>query len=440
MFKLRTVADLTKTYIITSSKLKVAHSSIIALTICTIFAIITNIRAPVFLQILLFLLGGFLIYKINFKLKSFRYNLDFYLILRESLLYVLHTNRLYTTSKDSSGYEKIIRSAILEYELDRQKGHVIIKALITGDEFSTKIKSLDDVLCGVLGLELEEKIIRPSFTEYHFYYIKPERLVLQSHNQRQEIDSLDIDLGYGVNYNPIKCPHILVSGGTGSGKSVFISFLILELLKRQSTVYIADPKNSDLGSLSHYIGDKYVSTNPNNIARVVRLVVEAMTARYQIMRDNFQYGSNFTNHGFKPVWLIFDEMGAFQASGTDKKSKEIITEVMDGIKQIILLGRQAGVFILVSAQQVNASATLSTELRDNLGLRIALGANSSEGYRMVFGSATPKNLKPIEVKGAGYLYMQGSGKESAQYWESPYLDITQFDFIKELQLYVTKSK
>ena len=440
MFKLRTVADLTKTYIITSSKLKVAHFSIVALTICSIFAIIANIRAPVFLQILIFLLGGFLIYKINFKLKSLRYNLDFYLILRESLLYVLHTNRLYTTSKDSSGYEKIIRSAILEYELDRQKGHVIIKALITGDEFSTKIKSLDDVLCGVLGLELEEKIIRPSFTEYHFYYIKPERLVLQSHNQRLEIDSLDIDLGYGVNYNPIKCPHILVSGGTGSGKSVFISFLILELLKRQSTVYIADPKNSDLGSLSHYIGDKYVSTNPNNIARVVRLVVEAMTARYQIMRDNFQYGSNFTDHGFKPVWLIFDEMGAFQASGTDKKSKEIITEVMDGIKQIILLGRQAGVFILVSAQQVNASATLSTELRDNLGLRIALGANSSEGYRMVFGSATPKNLKPIEVKGAGYLYMQGSGKESAQYWESPYLDITQFDFIKELQLYVTKSK
>lgn len=438
MFKLRTVADLTKTYIITSSKLKVAHSSIIALTICTIFAIITNIRAPVFLQILLFLLGGFLIYKINFKLKSFRYNLDFYLILRESLLYVLHTNRLYTTSKDSSGYEKIIRSAILEYELDRQKGHVIIKALITGDEFSTKIKSLDDVLCGVLGLELEEKIIRPSFTEYHFYYIKPERLVLQSHNQRQEIDSLDIDLGYGVNYNPIKCPHILVSGGTGSGKSVFISFLILELLKRQSTVYIADPKNSDLGSLSHYFGDKYVATTPNNIARIVRLVVEEMQSRYQYMHDNFQYGSNFTNHGFKPVWLIFDEMGAFQASGTDKKSKEIITEVMDGIKQIILLGRQSGIFILVSAQQMR-SETLNTDLRDNLGLRIALGANSSEGYRMVFGSATPDKFKPIEVKGAGYLYMQGSGKETAQYWESPYLDTSQFDFIKELQLYLKET-
>ncbi|HFV3684804.1 TPA: FtsK/SpoIIIE domain-containing protein [Streptococcus pneumoniae] len=419
MFKLRQSADLTRNNIISCYKLKIMHWLILSISACILFSTIVNIRAPTFVQILFIFLGGFIIYKIHLKIKIFRYDLEHYLIIRESLLYVLHTNRLYTTYKDSTGQEKVIRSAILEYELDRQKGHVLIKALIRGDEFSHKLKSLEDELCGVLELELEKKILRPSVAEYHFYYIKPKRLVLQSHNQRQEIDSLDIDLGYGVNYNPIKCLHILVPGGTGRGKSVFISFLILELLKRQSTVYIADPKNSDLGSLSHYIGDKYVSTNPNNIARVVRLVVEAMTARYQIMRDNFQYGSNFTDHGFKPVWLIFDEMGAFQASGTDKKSKEIITDVMDGIKQIILLGRQAGVFILVSAQQVNASATLSTELRDNLGLRISLGANSSEGYRMVFGSATPKNLKPIEVKGAGYLYMQGSGKESAQYWESP---------------------
>ena len=439
MFKLRQSADLTKTYIITSIKLKTVHFSIIALTTCIMFGIIVNIRAPTFVQILFIFLGGLIIYKIHLKIKIFRYNLEYYLIIRESLLYVLHTNRLYTTSKDSSGYEKIIRSAILEYELDRQKGHVIIKALITGDEFSTKIQSLDDVLCGVLGLELEEKIIRPSFTEYHFYYIKPERLVLQSHNQRQEIDSLDIDLGYGVNYNPIKCPHILVSGGTGSGKSVFISFLILELLKRQSTVYIADPKNSDLGSLSYYFGEEYVATTPNNISRIVRQVLEQLHERYQYMRENFQYGANFSEHGFKPIWLIFDEMGAFQASGTDKKSKEVIVEVMDGIKQIILLGRQAGVFILISAQQMRAE-TLNTDLRDNLGLRIALGANSSEGYRMVFSSATPDKLKPIKVKGAGYLYMQGSGKETAQYWESPYLDTTQFDFIKELQLYITKLK
>lgn len=439
MFKLRQSADLTRNNIISCYKLKIMHWLILSISACILFSTIVNIRAPTFVQILFIFLGGFIIYKIHLKIKIFRYNLEHYLIIRESLLYVLHTNRLYTTYKDSTGQEKVIRSAILEYDLDRQNSHILIKALITGDEFSKKLQSLDDLLCGAPELELEEKIIRPSYVEYHFYYKKPDRLVLQSHNQRQDIDSLDIDLGYGVNYNPVKCPHILVSGGTGSGKSVLISVLILEFLKRQSTVYIADPKNSDLGSLSHYFGNKYVATTPNNIARIVRIVVEEMQERYQVMRDNFQYGSNFSEHGFKPICLILDEMGAFQASGTDKKSKEVIVEVMDGIKQIILLGRQAGVFILISAQQMRAE-TLNTDLRDNLGLRIALGANSSEGYRMVFGSATPDKLKPIEVKGAGYLYMQGSGKETAQYWESPYLDTTQFDFIKELQLYITKLK
>ena len=438
MFKIKQVADLKKNYILSCHRLKLLHWSTLAITICIIFSIIANIRAPDFIRIVFYLFSGFLIYKFHLKLKHLRYEADYYFILRESLLYVLNTNQLYTTNKDSSGYENIVRSAVLQYELDKGKGHVLVKALITGDEFSKKVQSLDDVLAGTLGLELEEKIIRPSFVEYHFYYKKHDRLVLQSHNQKQEIDNLDIELGYGITYSPAKCPHILVSGGTGSGKSVFISFLILELLKRQSTVYIADPKNSDLGSLSHYFGDKYVATTPNNIARIVRLVVEEMQSRYQYMHDNFQYGSNFTDHGFKPVWLIFDEMGAFQASGTDKKSKEIITEVMDGIKQIILLGRQSGIFILVSAQQMR-SETLNTDLRDNLGLRIALGANSSEGYRMVFGSATPDKFKPIEVKGAGYLYMQGSGKETAQYWESPYLDTSQFDFIKELQLYLKET-
>lgn len=55
---------------------------------------------------------------------------------------------------------------------------------------------------------------------------------------------------------------------------------------------------------------------------------------------------------------------------------------------------------------------------------------------MVLGSATPDKIPPIEVKGAGLLYMQGSGKEKAQYWESPYIDMENFDFIAELQKYI----
>lgn len=219
----------------------------------------------------------------------------------------------------------------------------------------------------------------------------------------------------------------------GSGKSMMISYFLIEFLKQQSSVYVCDPKNSDLGSLAYYLSEDKVAYKPTHIARIVREVVQEMNLRYDKVKENYKYGSNFIDHNYKPVWLIFDEMGSFQASGTDKTSKAIIDEVMTELKQIILLGRQAGVFILVSAQQMR-SETLNTDLRDNLGLRISLGANSSEGYRMVLGSFA-NDLKPIDVIGAGYLYMQGSGKENAQYYESPYFT-EEYNFIEELKKYI----
>lgn len=82
--------------------------------------------------------------------------------------------------------------------------------------------------------------------------------------------------------------------------------------------------------------------------------------------------------------------------------------------------------------------TLNTDLRDNLGLRVALGANSQEGYKMVFGSASP-TPQPIEEKGAGFLYLQGSGKETAQYYEAPWVDREKYNFIEEIKKYTSVS-
>lgn len=348
-------------------------------------------------------------------------------ILHYDLLEFIINNKLY--SEDSNG---IVTSSRFSYKL--ADNVIIIYALMSGNYFDNKLRDLQVQLQGLMDLEITEKIIRHNCTEYHFNINKPQRLEVTT--QKVEYNnSNEINIGYGVTYNPTKSPHILISGGTGSGKSMFMSFLLIEFLKQKSTTYLCDPKNSDLGSLSNYFGEKYVATTPNNIARVIRLAVDEMKSRYDYMNENFIYGSNFETHGFKPVWILFDEIGAFQAYGTDKKSKEIINETMDRIKQIILLGRQAGCFILIAGQQINAN-NLSTELRDNFSLRVSLGFNSSEGLRMMFGSATPDVTIPIEVKGAGLLYLQGSGKEQAQYYESPLIDTDQYDFIEELKKYI----
>lgn len=363
-------------------------------------------------------------------------------VLADRLRYVIHSNQLYDTeiietmeNQRVVSKKEITRVIRIWYKETTEKVYISIER--NGDRFTLKSKEIMEYITSGIGLEHEETVVNIDYVDLTYMKKRPKRLHVINSDKNETNKSININLGYGITYSPVDCPHILVAGGTGSGKSVFITWFIIELLKRGSKIYIADPKNSDLGSLSHYLGTERVATTPNNIARIVRLAVEEMQKRYEYMNDtnNFQYGTNFTDHGFKPVWLLFDEMGAFQANATDKKSKEIVSEVMDGIKQIILLGRQSGVFCLISAQQMSAN-TLNTDLRDNLGLRISLGNNSQEGYKMVFNSAVPEIIPPIEVKGSGLLYMQGSGKESAQYWESPYVDMKKFDFIEELKKYV----
>ncbi|OOV77776.1 otitis media-associated H10 [Mammaliicoccus fleurettii] len=371
---------------------------------------------------------GIILFVKHFKFISSikdKYN-NKYFIHHELLEFIIN-NKLF--NEDSNG---IITSSRFSYSITNDE--IVIQALMSGNYFDNKLQNIEVELQGLLDLPIYEKIIRHNSTDYHFRINKPQRLNVTTQETTYN-NSNDINLGYGVTYNPAKSPHILISGGTGSGKSMFMSFLLIEFKRQRSTTYLCDPKNSDLGSLSNYFGDKYVATTPNNIARVIREAVEEMKKRYEYMNNNFTYGSNYETHGFKPLWILFDEIGAFQAYGTDKKSKELINEVMDGIKQIILLGRQAGCFILIAGQQINAN-NLSTELRDNFSLRVSLGFNSSEGLRMMFGSATPDVTIPIEVKGAGLLYLHGSGKEQAQYYESPLIDTAQYDFIEELKKYI----
>ena len=74
-----------------------------------------------------------------------------------------------------------------------------------------------------------------------------------------------------------------------------------------------------------------------------------------------------------------------------------------------------------------------TELRDNLSVRLAMGNMSNEALRMVFGDID--DLQTISTKGAGYIYLDGLGWEKPKYFEAPYLDYKNFDFIKEIERY-----
>lgn len=341
----------------------------------------------------------------------------------KDLKYFLSSHELYEIRDN-----ELFSSAQLGYlETDNQ---ITIRVSKTGGKYDKKLADIGADLSALLKLPLDNRIETVSTIDYIFQKSRPERLIL-SNKPKEENSTTKIPLNTQLHWDIKKQPHMLIAGVTGGGKSVFINYLLIEFLKMGSTLYIADAKNSDLGSLKAYLGDS-VATSANHIARITREAKETMDKRYEEVQapDKFIYGADFLDYGYKPVAVFFDEVGAFRASA-DKKTYE---ETMKNLTEIILKGRQVGVFCVLSTQQPNAN-NIPTELRDNLSVRVALGNMSDEAYRMVFGD-TIDSFESITEVGSGYIYLDGLGWNSPRYFETPYYDNKQYDFLAELQKYI----
>lgn len=362
--------------------------------------------------------------------------------IKEQLQYFISANKLYETEtieaigRDGKSKREARISNYARFGYKENKDELIIRAYKCADKFSEKMNSFDTMLQSLTTLPLNEKNDNISYCDYHFKKHPDKRLIVSGNNDKLNFNkTTTIPLNNNLSWRIDKHPHALIAGVTGGGKTTFIFYLLIEFLKMRSTLYICDPKKSDLGSLKHILGEEFVATEANHISRVIRQAKEEMELRYKTYKDNpdnFRFGASFKDYNLNPVIVIFDEMGAFRA-GADKK---VYSETMANLTEIILKGREMGVFVILSTQQPNAN-NIPTELRDNLSLRIALGNMGNEGFRMVFGESN-NDLLSVSSVGGAYIYLDGLGWDSPKQFEAPYVDYKNFDFIAEIKKYTGK--
>ena len=75
--------------------------------------------------------------------------------------------------------------------------------------------------------------------------------------------------------------------------------------------------------------------------------------------------------------------------------------LLSQLKKIVMLGRQAGYFLIVACQRPDAKY-FSDGIRDNFNFRVGLGRISELGYGMLFGSDVKKQFFQKRIKGRGY--------------------------------------
>ena len=390
-------------------------------------------------QILITIFYFYLIYKTIVHYMRFQKNRqeESNSLIEKRLVYLIHSLKLYDEEMVGIGSDKekrIVRTIQIMHREDDKR--VYVRILKLGNRFNKIAPTLGENIESTLGLELDRTNATVDYFDYILLKEKDRRIDLRESISNQHNNSDVINISGNISYRLSKTPHSLIVGGTGSGKSFFILGKIVSYLSLtpQAELYIVDPKKADL-SLLRFIGgmEEKVVTEPNQIAKMLREVVEIMEDRYKTYFNNISaFGKDYTDFGLSPVILIFDEFSAFIHSVDKKLSKE----VLDYIFTIVMKGRQAGVQVEILMQRPSAD-DLPTNIRAQMGFKAGLGAMDKIGYNMIFDT-NDVDFKTVTEKGGGYIQIDGV-HTAPVYFETPYID-KEFDFIQEITKLIENKK
>lgn len=237
---------------------------------------------------------------------------------------------------------------------------------------------------------------------------------------------------------------IIIVGRPGTGKTMLSMYLLLQALKKGASIYLVDNKRSDLSGLQDYLpgGDKRVAVTANQTARLLRTINNNMNARYENHHDHWAW--DWIDYGLRPQIIMMDEVAATMSEAMNGGTK-LRTEIMNYTRSIILRGRQAGIFMLLSSQRLSADI-MDRDQTLQLSTRIVMGEADRDTYRMAFPTADLEELPIIlNQPGHGLIYSDDFGLNVPQPFVAPNISnlkvneivrrlsdqTDRFDYIKE---------
>ena len=161
-----------------------------------------------------------------------------------------------------------------------------------------------------------------------------------------------------IMWEPKRANNILVAGGTGGGKTVYIKKLLEQLLVEGASITVCDYKNfNDYGA---FRGDSYA-------------VGDDCDAMLKKFCDDFEKVRQSGVTDGKRHVLLFDEWGSYTAS----KSKKEYDELMKTITSVIQQGRSFLYTCILCSQRFDATDTLKGNLKEQFHIKVFMGASIS---------------------------------------------------------------
>lgn len=334
-------------------------------------------------------------------------------------------NNLYLVKKVKRDKGIVEKINLPKVYLKQSHYEIQVSFILEGNKFQDRFLNLGATLEVMFNGDFRDKSFDNCFVKYK---IAINRIDSRISIDQVEVKGSKIRLMKDVYWDYVKDSHLLVGGGTGGGKTVTLMSIIYALLK-VGYIDICDPKNSDLASLKKLpVFHGRVYSSKEDIINCFRENVEFMKKRYEVLTSfpDYRPGTYYTHYNLKPKFILVDEWAALMAKIDRDYSQQ--SELMEYLTQIVLEGRQAGVYVIFAMQRPDGEF-IKTALRDNFMKRLSVGHLESTGYDMMFGDANKAKefkkldeINGVKVKGRGYIANNG---ELAGEFFSPYVPLDQ---------------
>jgi len=318
------------------------------------------------------------------------------------------------TAKDSSvsagnieNNKKVIQKTLENFAIEVEMGNVHIGPTVTQYTFRpalgvklSKITALQNDLSLALAahpLRLEAPIPGKSLVgiEVPNQKIAIVRLrELLQNDMFQKSPDLTIALGKDVAGNPIysnlaKMPHLLISGSTGSGKTICINAVILSLLfkhsPKQLKLLLIDPKRVELtiyDGIPHLLGS--VITEHKKAIEALKWATKEMEDRFKKLQTaGARDIQSYKGDDMPYLVIVIDELADLMAShGRDVEA---------AIVRLAQMARAVGIHLIVSTQRPSIEV-ITGLIKANITSRIAFQVATQVDSRTILDMAGAEKL------------------------------------------------
>ena len=238
--------------------------------------------------------------------------------------------------------------------------------------------------------------------------------VLRSDAAQRDDQPLSVALGVDIAGEPslvdlTTMPHLLVSGSTGSGKSVTLNGMIASVLMRarpdQVRMLLIDPKRVELGvyeGAPHLLAP--VVTDPRRAADAVAWCVKEMEQRYELLallgfrnidgyNDAYDRGELASRPGpdgteipprrLPYILLVIDELADLMLVAP--------RDVEDAICRIAQMARAVGIHMVIATQRPSVDV-ITGLIKANIPSRLALAVASQTDSRTILDAGGAEKL------------------------------------------------